>query len=309
MTLKNEEKDKRSRLYLFIIIIALFLINGVLIFNLINNEKKLTQAEETNEDLTEEVTKLESDLDQMSLQLEDYQGKNRQLDSIIVERNKEVDNKIAQIRAMLRDKNISKAQVKKLQDEIALLQTRINSYEHQIDSLSKMTEFLEDEVYARDQQIKDQQQKQEELFTELAAANEKVRIGSILKVDFIQAAAVKTKGTNKEKEVNRLSRADKIRVWFRLAKNDVAEKGTRTAYLKIITPSKSPLHNEERGSGQFTFQGEESLYTAKQSFNFRNEGEEITFYWDKSPAMIPGDYEAYIFCDDAIIGKAGFNLK
>lgn len=308
MVLKTEEKDKRSRLYLFIIIIALFLVNGILIYNLINNEKKITETEAKNEDLTNDVKRLDEELNQMELRLNDYKGKNAELDSIIGDRDAVIANKIAQIRNMLRTGNLDKKQLQQAEMEIRALNGRIEYYRNQVDSLSKLNKYLENESYVKDQQIKNQNIEKEKLTEDLGKANEKVKIGSILKVKSIVAAAIKDKGS-KEKDVTKLSKTDKIRVDIVIDKNDVAELGNRVCYLKIITPSKSTLHNEGQGSGKFTFQGEESLYTAKQPFVFKNKNEEITFYWEKSPAMIPGDYEAYVFCDDAIIGKTGFTLK
>ena len=38
MSLKNEEKDKRSRLILFFVILALLVVNGALIINLLNKK-------------------------------------------------------------------------------------------------------------------------------------------------------------------------------------------------------------------------------------------------------------------------------
>jgi hypothetical protein len=309
MTLKNEEKDKRSRLYLFIIIVALFVVNGILIYNLINNEKKIVEVEEKNENLTSEVNRLDAELDEMVLQLDEYRGKNMQLDSIIAARDKVISNKISQIRGMLKDKNVTKEQINQAEMEIRALNGRISRYRAQVDSLSKQNKYLVDEVYLRDQEINRQIEEKEKLNTDLDAAKAKIRIGSILKIKSIRAEGVRFKGSKTEKVVTKLSKTDKVRIWFTLDNNEIAEPGNRLCYLKIITPSKSTLHNEERGSGKFTYQGEESLYTAKQAFTFRNQNEEITFYWDKSPAMISGDYEAYIFCEDAIIGKTEFTLR
>lgn len=309
MTLKNEEKDKRSRLYLFIIIIALFLVNGILIYNLIGNEKQIAATEEKNDTLESDKIRLEAELDQMSIQLDSYRGQNEELDSIILERDREIQNKIAQLRARIKQDGISKADLEQAAMEIRALNGRVAFLKNQVDSLSKQNEYLRQDIDSKDQEIQKRQLKEDQLTSDLTAASEKVKIGSRLKVKYINAVAVKVKDEDRDREVTRLARADKIRVNFILEKNDVADHGNRVCYLKIITPSKSTLHNEERGSGKFTFKGEESLYTAKQPFVFRNQNEEITFYWDKSPAMIPGDYEAYIFCDDGIIGKTNFILK
>ena len=39
MSLKNEEKDKRSRLILFFVILALLVVNGALIINLLKQKR------------------------------------------------------------------------------------------------------------------------------------------------------------------------------------------------------------------------------------------------------------------------------
>ena len=102
---------------------------------------------------------------------------------------------------------------------------------------------------------------------------------------------------------------NKINISFTLDKNEIATKGKKTVYLKIITPSKATLSDEGRGSGTFTFKGEKSLYTAKKEVEFNNSNEKMNFSWDKSAALSAGDYEVYLFCEDFIIGKSKFSLK
>ena len=52
MSLKNEEKDKRSRLILFFVILALLVVNGALIINLLNKKSDIEEVKIENEDLT-----------------------------------------------------------------------------------------------------------------------------------------------------------------------------------------------------------------------------------------------------------------
>jgi cell division protein FtsB len=307
--LKTEEKDKRSRIILFVIISLLFLLNIVLIYSLINKDKRITKTEVQRDELADEKLRLDKMLDEAEVQLTDYKGKNQELDSIINERDKIIANKVAQIRSLLKGGNLTKDQLERAEAQIRSLNSEIASYKAQLDSLKTKNRFLEDEVYMKNSELKDRDSRIDKLETDYDKALAKVKIGSRLEALDLEAMAVKVKGSEKEKEVTKLSKADKIKVSFTISKNEIAEKGTKTVYLKIITPSKSTLHNESAGSGKFVYQGEESLYTSKQQFNFANKNEKMQFFWDKSPGMIVGDYEAYLFCEDHIIGKAAFSLK
>lgn len=307
--MKAEEKDRRSRILLIVIITGLFLLNGWLIVSLINKDKRLTETEVQKEELTEEVDRLDQLLDEAEEQLLEYKGKNQALDSIVDERDRIIANKVAQIRAMLRSENLTKEQLERAEQQIRTLNGLIATYRAQLDTLRTKNKFLEEEITLKDEELDSRAERIGVLEESNAAANEKIRIASRLEATKLLAVAVRDRSGGKEKETNRLSRADKIRITFTLGKNEVAEKGSKTVYLKIITPSKATLHNAEAGSGKFTYMGEESLYTAKQKFNFANKNEELTFYWNKSAGMIAGEYEAYLFCEDHIIGKTGFSLK
>ncbi|MFT4521474.1 MAG: hypothetical protein ACI8ZN_000407 [Bacteroidia bacterium] len=309
MSLKNEEKDKRSRLFLFLIIGALFLVNGWLIYNLWQKNDKIEVVEKENVDLSAEAEALEVELDKMELQLQDYVGRNKTLDSLISEKDRDIANKVAQIRSLLKNKNISKEQLAQARAEKNNLTGKIAFYTQQVDSLSKLNQFLEDKVYASEQEIMQQKSDRNFLEGELNTANNKVNIASKLKVKNIFATGVKIKNDDTEKDLSKLSRMDRIKVEFTLDNNPIAVHGPKTVYLKILSPSKSPLQDNASGSGKFNFQGEESIFTAKQTFNFSNENEILVFYWNKSNALISGEYEAHIFCEDVIIGTTKFELK
>lgn len=307
--MKAEEKDRRSRILLISIISGLFLLNGWLIVSLINKDKRLTETEVQKEELTEEVDRLDQLLDEAEAQLLEYKGKNEALDSIVDERDRIIANKVAQIRAMLRSENLTKEQLTRAEQQIRTLNGLIATYRAQLDTLRTKNKYLQEEIEAKDDELVSRAERIGALEESNQVANEKVRIASRLEALELEAVAVRDRSGGKEKETTKLSRADKIRISFSLAKNEVAEKGSKTVYLKIITPSKATLHNEEAGSGKFTYMGEESLYTAKQKFNFANKNEKLVFYWNKSNGMIAGDYEAYLFCEDHIIGKTAFSLK
>jgi len=208
----------------------------------------------------------------------------------------------------LQNKNLSKAQISRLESKIRSLNGLVMKYEQEVDSLSKLNKYLEDEMYARDKEIEKQKKEKDEIASDLSKANIQLDIAKRLEVQNIMGTGVKEKN-NGDKDVNKLSRADKIRVSIVLDNNPVADKETKVCYLQIIGPEKSTLHDAQKGSGTFVFNGEKSLYTLKQNFTFNNSNEALTFYWPKSPAMTSGDYTANVYCEGVKIGSTTFNLR
>lgn len=309
MSLKTTEKDRRGRVFLFAIIIILFIFNGLLIYNLINKDNDLTLTEEKLESTENERLELQKELETTQLELEEYIGQNAALDSIIQSRDSELAQRAAKVRSLLSQNNLTKEQLANARQEIASLKSMIARYETEIDSLSKENTFLRDENYAMKQEIEAAKEINQDLESRNRSLNEKVNIASRLKAENIFASGVKVRWNEKEKETSRLSAAEKIVVRFNLDENEVANKGKKTIYFKLLSPSKNTIHNEAAGSGTFSFRGEESLYTSKQVIDFQNKNEQLEFIWEKSPAMIEGRYEAHLFCEDYEIGTAEFELR
>ncbi len=218
-------------------------------------------------------------------------------------------NKVNQIKQLLQNRNISKSDLERARAEIASLKSIIQRYRTEVDSLSKLNEFLRDENYAIKQENTEVKEHRDVLIQENKNYAEQVRIASQLKALNLKAEPIKVRWNEKEKSTTRLASVDKINVSFTLDKNEVAKKSKRTIYLKIITPSKATLSDEAKGSGTFEYKGEQSLYTAKKEIEFTNSNEKINFSWDKTPSLIAGEYEVYLFCEDFIIGSTKFSLK
>jgi|GEM_PF-354673 len=310
MNIHSKEKDKRSRVYLFLIIILLFLVNGGLIYKLVRDQNEITKINDEKEQLKVEQEQLKSELADLELDVSNLQGENTRLDSVIDLRDSEIKRKAAQIAKMISGGNLTKEQLRRARREIDNLKGQIAQYTAQIDSLSKENEFLTLQVEKDAQKIQEQQEEYEKLQTSYKAAQDKVDIASKLKAINLSFQAVRYRRIGgKEKTVSKYASMDKLKITFALDNNEIANKGARSMYVKIYNPEKSTLHNEGKGSGSFSYQGDESLYTLKEDFNFQNGNEEFTFYWDKMAAMAPGSYEVFLFCDDHIVGQQTLVLK
>lgn len=308
-TNSRDKKDKRSRLLLIIIISILFLINAGLIYNLISKDNELTITKEELVDTRTERDKLEKIKAELDLALDSLHGRNELLDSVISSKEGVIREKVARIQQLISSGKVTRSQLEQARKEIAELRAFVTRYTAQIDSLSKQNEYLRDENYTIKKDLDFERERAKNLEDENTDLSTKVAIGSRMNAENLVAAGVKEKWSGKEKETTRLNAADRIKVSFNLANNAIADKGPKKVYLKIITPSKATLSNEQAGSGTFNFKGEESLFTLSKDVNFQNKNEKVTFYWEKSSSMASGEYEAYLFCEDYIIGETKFELK
>lgn len=309
-------KDKRTKTYLLIIIGVLFVINFALLYNLISKDKILVTTENKLEDTSKEKDQLDKMLDETEVQLLEYKGKNVQLDSIIDVKNDEIANKVAQIRKTLSQKNITQAELDNARGLIASLKSQIASATRMIDSLSKENIYLKeanttlaDENATVKQEVESQRTINTTLTDENKKLGEKVKIASKLTATNIKVEGIMVKG-NKEKEKSKLSRIDKIKVRFDIAKNEVADAGQRVIYLRLIGPNGSTVANQTAGSGVFEIAGESMQYTSKATVNFNNAtGSPVTIYFDKIPGMSSGNYRAILYCGDFSMGEGSLKLK
>jgi hypothetical protein len=310
MNIHTKEKDKRSRVYLFLIITALFVINGWLIFRLVKDQNEMTKSNEITEQLKVEQEELKIELADLKLDVVGLEGRNQGLDSVIGLRDAEITRKVAQIKKMISGGNVTRAELRKAKDDITSLKGQIAQYMEQIKALSEENETLVGEVKQKNATIEELNEDYKKLEGNYNSEKEKVNIASRLKAINVSFQAVRyRKIGGREKASSKFSSMDKLKITFALDNNLIANKGVRVMYVKIFSPEKSTLHNESKGSGSFKYDGEMSLYTLKEDFSFQNSNEEFTFYWDKMAAMGPGNYEVFLFCGNHIIGKQTLVLK
>lgn len=309
-------RDKKTKTYLIVIIVILFIINFGLLYNLISKDKILVTTETKLDVTIKEREKLDKMLDETENMLLDYKGKNIQLDSIIDVKNDEIAFKVSQIRKMLADGNLTKTQLEAARQEIAKLKVKIMRDTYVIDSLSRENFTLKVEnttLAGENETVKKEVENQKSINSSLTEQNEKlnekVKIASKLTATNIKVEGIMMKGS-KEKEKSRLSRIDKIKVVFTISKNVVADAGQKVIYLRLIGPNGSTVANQSAGSGVFEIDGESMQYTSKATVMFNNiVGSPATIYFEKIPGMSSGVYRAILYCDGYSMGEGSLKLK
>ncbi|BCY29214.1 hypothetical protein [Flavobacterium okayamense] len=234
--MENEKKQNNSGLKAAVVILALLLLGsiGYIIKMTADNKKEVTE-------LTTEKDKFASDLKANIAELEASRSENTELDAErqkLLEENKELLAKIEKAEgdaaAMARYKN-EYFRLKREQDnlvaEIKLLKEQNVALTSSLDS----TNVVLDE----ERKFKDTLLVQND---NLAKTVEK---GSKLSVLNLNVQAVKERSSGKQIDTDKASRADKLKVSFIIAENQIAKSGSRTYYVQVIDSKNNILGDKE----------------------------------------------------------------
>lgn len=307
--MEQQPKRNSGRIYYIIIIIILIALNGIFVYNYFTTDKKLVVTEEKLFATDSVRAELETVLGQTVDELDLYKGKNSQLDAFLKEKNDSLQEYAERIEVLLRQGRLSREQLNKAIEEIDQLRYYKRKYLNQIDSLSSQINRLNQENSTLKGTIDKEKRKYEDLTMENVKLNNKVAIGAKLNATSLFITGVKSRSNGKERETNRVSQIEKIKVTFKIEENYVADIGPKDVYMKLLGPEGTTLYNEASGSGTFSFEGQESLYTTKKTIDFTQAAQQVTLYWDKGSDYAKGIYKLELFSDGMRISKGEFELK
>ncbi len=306
-----EQQPKRSsgKIYYIIIIIILLALNGIFVYNYFTTDKKLVVTEEKLFATDSVRAQLDRMLGETNTELDLYKGKNAQLDAFLKEKNDSLQEYAERIEVLLRQGRLNREQLNKALEEIDQLRYYKRKYLNQIDSLNTHINHLNQENTTLKGAITKQKRQYENLNMENIRLSNKVAIGAKLNASKLFITGTKNKSNGKERETNRASQIEKIKVTFQVDENYVTDMGSKDIFMKVMGPEGSTLYNESAGSGTFKFQGQDALYSTKKTIEFTQAAQEVTIYWQKGSDYAKGKYTVELFSEGMRIGSGEFELK
>ncbi len=200
----------------------------------------------------------------------------------------------------------------KVKRKLDLLQRVSQGYVRQMDSLYTVNKVLTEENIEIRQDLQEVQMENEMINRDKEQLNEKVEQASILQTYNMTAAGVRDRGSGKEKETDKASRVDKIRVCFTLGENKIIEPGTKELYVRIARPDKLIMTKDRTDTYTFMYKDEKIQYSIKKLINYENLSMNLCLYWDKSypdKEILKGTYHVEVFYQEEVIGHTQFVLK
>jgi hypothetical protein len=126
----------------------------------------------------------------------------------------------------------------------------------------------------------------------------------------MKVTALNVKSKTKSTETTKAKRTDKIMVSFKLEENNIAPKGPRTIYIRIVMPDGKEWCDSPDADHLFTFGNSKGYYAMKKSLQYNNEDVTVEMLVRKKESVeLPsGKYHVEVCLDNAPIGKAVLEL-
>ena len=201
----------------------------------------------------------------------------------------------------------------RIKKKVTQLQEISQRYVRQMDSLYTVNR----ELVAENERIREEYQNERRQNTNLTRQKEeltnKVNQASTMRISNYSAKAVRFKGSGKESETDRASRAERIRMDFTVAANELIKPGTKLFYVRIADPRRAII---SKGSGdEYSFkstEGETLQYTEKVRVNYDGKETAVRVYYVKPDAyeLMPGTYFIDVYEEGGkLIGQTTVDLK
>lgn len=200
----------------------------------------------------------------------------------------------------------------RIKKKVASLQAISQKYVRQMDSLYTVNR----ELVAENERIREEYQNERRQNSNLTRQAEeltnRMNQAATMKAHNCTATAVRFKGGGKEATTDRANRAERIRIDFTLAENDLIEAGTKLVYIRIADPTKAVICKGSGDEYSFTSNGESLQYTELVRVNYEGKETPVRAYYIK-PADIefrPGYYFVDVYEQGGkLIGQTSLELR
>ena len=298
-----EEKTGSKNKVIMGILGALLLISLFFIWDGMKNQDKLEAENEiTREELVEASSQLEKisiELDEKIAEIEALGGDVSELEQAKVELEKEKE-------ALRKSSNYK---VSRLREKVKGYESLLKAKDVEIDRLKQ----LSDSLFVENTDLKVQQNEMQDAISSLEVdkgkLEEKVSFASRLKAQNIRIYAVNKRGKEREGPVLRSRQIEKLKVTFSLAENNVAPIEGKEIVIRVIDQDSKVIFDVAKGSGTFMYNGKEEFFTAKQDILFDNSKQNLTYFYEKSSEFAAGKYTMEAYTDGYLLGLKSFTVK
>ncbi len=290
--------EDKKKIFMAVGAVCLLLIAvlGYYIYTTQQQLSNLTQQYEIEkEELADEYT-------QLAIQYEGYKlnvNNDSLADKLETERLK-VQRLVEELKTT---KATNARRISELRKELTTVRGVLRTYIAQVDSLNQINRQLKEENREVVRKYQAVTASASVLKKEKEQLTEKVTLASKLDAVAIQAQAL----TRRNKDTERISRAEKIQVDFTLAKNITATVGDKDVFVRILKPDNDAL--VKNNNTLFSYEDQEISYSMKKRIEYTGEETAVSLVWVIEEFLNPGTYRVDIFADGALIGQKSFDLR
>lgn len=304
--METENKKRKSQpIWLYAILGVLAI---ALVFLLVRNSSLKTEKETLEAEKEMQRLDFQAEVDSLMKVHNELKDNYGELSQQLAEKDSIIQADAVEIKKLL-DSQWDYYRVKK---KLAALQEISQHYVRQMDSLYTVNR----ELVAENERIREEFQNERRQNTNLTRQKEeltnKVNQAATLKLFNYSAQAVRFKGNGGEATTDRASRAERIRIDFTVAANDIVQPGTKLFYVRIANPQRAIISKGTGDEYAFKSNGETLQFTEKVRVNYDGKETAVRAYYVKPDGveMMPGTYFIDVYEESGkLIGQTAVDLK
>lgn len=273
------------------------------------NEQKQTKLEEQIKNQIAATVQIDSLMREINLQINEVKKLGGDVSSLLaIKTDLESDKK-----RLINQKNVDieayELKIKSYQSLLAQKDSDLQKIKEENGILTSQNQSLNTENTG----LKSDKMKLADSINNVAAKNrelsEKVTLASALRAETINVYAITSKGKEKEGGNYKARRLDKIRISFHLVDNPLTKQEEKEIFIRILEPNGSIISDMANGAGQFTFNGQESIYTLKKRENYTNTHQLVEIIYARGQEYRQGKYNIELYCEGYKIGQGSFDVR
>lgn len=290
-----EHENSSSKLKAIIVILAILLAGSLAYMYKMSSDSKNTQTilVKEKDDVMKDLTALKATYDSAIAE------NTSMSDELVAEREK-----VVKLIADLEKSKGDVASLSKYRDQARSLETKMKGLMQEIAVLKKQNQNLTVERDSTIVALGKSRTFNDTLVIQNENLAKTVEKGSKITIMNLRTQAVKERSSGKQIVTDKASRADKLKVCFSLAENQIAKSGDRIYYVQIIDAK-----NNVVGKKLTENFGDQSLtYSFTTTVPYKNESVDICEFVSGDD-FAKGNYFVNIFDKGTLVSKTSFVLR
>lgn len=302
------QKYKRRNGYLVVLVVLLLIINVIQFGVSLVGTRDLARTQAAVDSTTTELGRAQNGLDSLRQEVDARIAEVQKLHGDTAQLGQIRKELIADLTESRRTGRMDRRRIAALREKIAAYAEQLKEKDEQIGQLQTERKKLFQYNRELETNVARNKDSVRALATEKTALAEKVANASVLKAEKIGITYLDGKGRERDDEVVRQKKLDKVKIALTLAENNLAEPGTRDFYLRLLEPDAMPTPSAEGGSFA-SADGREIPYVQKQSILYQNGRPEIDFVFGRASGQWrDGLYLYEIWTEGRKIGGGTFRV-
>lgn len=293
------ENKKKSNYILLVLLLASVGLNFYLISS--KNNIIIENKNERDSLITARID-IEKELNETYSELNKYKGENAKMDSLLSKAMYDLKSYEEKISSLMKSENNKDNLNQKLAQELKEIKSLRDQYLEKIDNL-----LSENQKLKKDNS--DLNTKVEQMSKDLQNT---VNTASVLRVEYLNIKTSKKKNNDKYFPTILAKRTNKFDICLTILENKIAKSGSRTIYLRLISPNGKVIGDRSQGSGTFKDlqSNSEMQFSLSKIVEYNNSNSDICFSWEsENDKYEPGQYNAEIYIDGRYSSSKTIELK